>query len=150
MHPLRSLSSAQLACICSPGAIDLSSWHTSPSSVRSKDFYEILHVPKGAGDAQIKRSYRKLALQYHPVGRELPRSFEHHKICKSLRRPLAVNPQDKVTGGEAEKKEAAKKFAEINNGEWGPSMRDPCAMQPWGRQEGMEGMHAAEFSGMRC
>ena len=32
-----------------------------------KDFYDILQVPKGASDSLIKRSYRKLALQYHPV-----------------------------------------------------------------------------------
>ena len=32
-----------------------------------RDFYEILQVSKGASDSQIKRSYRKLALQYHPV-----------------------------------------------------------------------------------
>jgi len=57
-------------------------------AVLAKDYYELLHVPKGASDSQIKRSYRKLALQYHP---------------------------DKVTGTEAEKKEAAKKFAEISN-----------------------------------
>jgi len=56
--------------------------------VFGRDFYDILQVPRGASDAQIKRSYRKLALQYHP---------------------------DKVTGTDAEKKAAAKKFAEINN-----------------------------------
>mmetsp|Transcript_38175 Transcript_38175/g.96618 ORF Transcript_38175/g.96618 Transcript_38175/m.96618 type:complete len:350 (-) Transcript_38175:321-1370(-) len=52
------------------------------------DYYDLLQVPRGAGDAQIKRSYRKLALQYHP---------------------------DKVTGTEEEKKKAAEKFAEINH-----------------------------------
>jgi hypothetical protein len=35
--------------------------------VRRKDLYETLQVPRGANDAQMKRSYRKLALQYHPV-----------------------------------------------------------------------------------
>lgn len=33
----------------------------------SKDLYDILQVPKGASESLIKRSYRKLALQYHPV-----------------------------------------------------------------------------------
>ena len=31
-----------------------------------KDFYEILGVDRGAGDDEIKKSYRKLAMKYHP------------------------------------------------------------------------------------
>ena len=31
-----------------------------------RDYYEILGVPKNAGDQQIKSAYRKLALQHHP------------------------------------------------------------------------------------
>ena len=34
----------------------------------SKDYYDLLQVPRGASESQIKRAYRKLALQYHPVG----------------------------------------------------------------------------------
>ncbi|KAG2486928.1 hypothetical protein HYH03_014427 [Edaphochlamys debaryana] len=56
--------------------------------VLAKDYYELLQVPKGANDAQLKRAYRKLALQYHP---------------------------DKVTGSEEEKKAASQKFADINH-----------------------------------
>lgn len=31
-----------------------------------RDFYEVLGVERSAGDDEIRRSYRKLALQYHP------------------------------------------------------------------------------------
>lgn len=58
------------------------------SYVQGKDYYEILQVPRGANDAQIKRSYKKLALQYHP---------------------------DKVKGTDDEKQHAAKLFTDINN-----------------------------------
>lgn len=31
-----------------------------------KSYYDVLQVPRGASDEQIKRGYRKLALKYHP------------------------------------------------------------------------------------
>lgn len=34
--------------------------------ISAKSYYDILQVPKGASDEQIKRAYRKLALKYHP------------------------------------------------------------------------------------
>ncbi|GAB4841748.1 DnaJ protein erdj3b [Ancistrocladus abbreviatus] len=36
------------------------------SAISGKSYYDILQVPKGASDDQIKRAYRKLALKYHP------------------------------------------------------------------------------------
>lgn len=39
---------------------------SSRSSMAQRDYYEILGLAKGAGEEEIKKSYRKLALKYHP------------------------------------------------------------------------------------
>ncbi|MBI1845862.1 MAG: DnaJ domain-containing protein, partial [Candidatus Rokubacteria bacterium] len=31
-----------------------------------RDYYEVLGVGRAAGDAELKRAYRQLAMQYHP------------------------------------------------------------------------------------
>lgn len=48
--------------------------------VQYKDYYEILGVPRGASDDQIKKSFRKLARQYHPdVAKDKKRAEDKFK-----------------------------------------------------------------------
>ena len=35
-------------------------------TTRAKDYYKILGMPRNAGDEEIKKAFRKLAMQYHP------------------------------------------------------------------------------------
>ena len=37
-----------------------------PVCVLAKDFYQVLGLRRDAGDEEIKRAYRKLAMKYHP------------------------------------------------------------------------------------
>jgi curved DNA-binding protein len=48
--------------------------------VQFKDYYQILGVPRGAGDSEIKKAFRKLAREYHPdVAKDKKRAEEKFK-----------------------------------------------------------------------
>ncbi len=51
----------------------------SSTSSEKRDYYEVLGVPKNADKDQIKNSYRKLAMQYHPDRNKSPEAEEKFK-----------------------------------------------------------------------
>uniref|UniRef100_T1JJ41 J domain-containing protein n=1 Tax=Strigamia maritima TaxID=126957 RepID=T1JJ41_STRMM len=46
---------------------------------KCKDYYEILNVAKDVGDSELKKQYRKLALQFHPDKNKAPGASEAFK-----------------------------------------------------------------------
>jgi len=57
------------------------------SSLAGKNHYEVLGVEKSATDAQIKKSYRKLALKWHP---DKNKSSEATEVFKTISAAYAV------------------------------------------------------------
>jgi curved DNA-binding protein len=62
----------------------------------AKDYYGILSVPNNASDADIKKAYRKLAMQYHPDRNPGREEWANEKF-KEINEAYAVlgNPQKK-------------------------------------------------------
>lgn len=51
---------------------------------KCKDYYEILAITKDASDSEIKKAYKKLALQLHPDKNKCPGAAEAFKAIGSL------------------------------------------------------------------
>src|SRR5437899_10987869 len=47
--------------------------------MEKRDYYDVLEVPRNASKDDIKGSYRKLALQYHPDRNKAPEATEKLK-----------------------------------------------------------------------
>ena len=50
-----------------------------PRSSTKRDYYEVLGVTRTASDDDIKKAYRRLALQYHPDRNNAPEATERFK-----------------------------------------------------------------------
>jgi DnaJ-class molecular chaperone len=55
----------------------------------AKDYYTILSVPKNASDSDLKKAYRKLAMQYHPDRNPQRQAWAHQKF-KEINEAYAV------------------------------------------------------------
>lgn len=51
---------------------------------RCKDYYEVLGVSKEAGEDELKKAYRKLALKFHPDKNHAPGATEAFKSGYTL------------------------------------------------------------------
>ena len=92
-------------------------------AVQYKDYYEILGVPRTANDAEIKKSFRKLAREFHPdVAKDKKRAEEKFK---------EINEAYEVLSDAAKRK----KYDELGaNWKQGAEFRPPPGYENFGGQ----------------
>src|SRR5271168_2687295 len=63
---------------------------SATANVTKVDFYEVLQVSRDANDQELKTSYRKLAMQYHPDRNpNNPQAEEQFKACSEAYQVLS-------------------------------------------------------------
>ena len=73
----------------------------------AKDYYQVLGVPKSATGAQIKKAYRKLAMQYHPDRNAGKEQWANEKF-KEINEAFSVH-------GDQEKRKQYDQFGTVGN-----------------------------------
>ena len=66
------------------------------SSASKRDFYEVLGVGKGADKAEIKKSYFKLAKQYHPDTNQVRAGIHGDLLCVRMRFSITLFHVERV------------------------------------------------------
>jgi curved DNA-binding protein len=110
-------------------------------AVKFRDYYEVLGVPRGAGDAEIKKAFRKLAREFHPdVAKNKKEAEEKFK---------GINEAYEVLSDPAKRK----KYDELGP-DWkaGAEFRPPPGWQPFGEggfrgARGRSGAFESQFRG---
>src|SRR5262245_57350792 len=92
--------------------------------VQFKDYYETLGVPRTAGEADIKKAFRKLAREHHPdVAKDKKKAEEKFK---------EINEAYEVLSDPAKRK----KYDELGpNWKAGAEFRPPPGWEGFGRQQ---------------
>ena len=62
-----------------------------------RDFYEVLGVSKNASAAEIKKAYRKMAIQYHPDKNPNEKTAEEKSKEAASAYEVLSDPQKKTT-----------------------------------------------------
>jgi DnaJ family protein B protein 12 len=93
---------------------------------RCSDYYEVLQVSKSANEAELKKNYRKLALQLHPDKNKAPGAAEAFKAVgnafavlndKDKRHQYDLYGSDEVSNGQASSSSRSAHYAGNDGGD---------------------------------